>query len=267
MANPPSYDFYHSDFTAGTYMMSLAEVGCYIRLLNHQFVEGQIPNNPAVMSRLCVCDQVDFDRAWAVVKQKFQKTEDGTGYVNAKMVEIRQKTLKRWTANRENGKLGGRPKKPSGSKWVSPTETQTEPNGKEEVGSRKRKMEEEDGSSEDGSCVGLVIQHYQTFHPRSRPGQKEQAKVAARLAEGYSVEDLKSAIDGCHRSPFHSGVNDDQRKYQTLELIVRDASKVNQFMEVPEIGSEPVFDKKTQRSVLAGHSWLDRKEREDNGQK
>ena len=198
MANPPSYDFYHSDFTAGTYMMTLAEVGCYIRLLNHQFVEGQIPNNPAVMSRLCVCDQVDFDRAWAVVKQKFQETEDGTGYVNAKMSEIREKTLKRWTANRENGKLGGRPKK---NPMVRNGLTQTKPNGKVEVGRRSKKKE----------CFKKPTVDEVAEYCRERKNKVNAATFVDHYeSNGWkvgrnSMKDWKAAVRNWEKNDFGSG--------------------------------------------------------------
>lgn len=81
-----------------------------------------------------------------------------------------------------------------------------------------------------------VCEHYQTYHPRTRPPapkSKEWKLIQARMDEGYSVDDLCAAIDGCHRSPFHQGENDDRRKYDTLDLIFRSGSKVQQFMEVP----------------------------------
>jgi len=83
-----------------------------------------------------------------------------------------------------------------------------------------------------------VFEHYRSFHPRAHRNptstSKEWKAIRARLKEGYTVDDLKAAIDGCHRSPFHMGENKNSRKYDSLELIVRDSSKVTQFMEVPE---------------------------------
>jgi hypothetical protein len=56
--------------------------------------------------------------------------------------------------------------------------------------------------------------------------------VAARLKEGYTVDDLRQAIDGCARSPFHQGQNDRQTKYDDLVLICRDGERVEQFQRI-----------------------------------
>jgi hypothetical protein len=83
------------------------------------------------------------------------------------------------------------------------------------------------------AAIDAVISHYQSYHPRARPGAKERKKIRDRLKERHSVEDLCKAIDGCHRSPHHCGQNERGTKYQSLELIMRDASHIQQFLEVP----------------------------------
>ena len=109
----------------------------------------------------------------------------------------------------------------------------------------------------------MVFEHYRSLHPTSRPGDKESAKVRARIAEGYSAADLCKAIDGCHASPFHCGENANGRKYQSLELIVRDSSHVNQFMELAE-GSGPAMSEKTRRTMRAADEWLAERMGEEN---
>ena len=83
-----------------------------------------------------------------------------------------------------------------------------------------------------------VFAHHRKYHPRAQlnpsPKSKEWKAIAARLAEGYSVEDLCLAIDGCHKSPFHCGENDKGTKYNSLELIVRTGSHVTKFAELAE---------------------------------
>lgn len=105
-----------------------------------------------------------------------------------------------------------------------------------------------DGSGD----VGAVVEHYRAYHPTARPGDRERAKIRARFKEGYTVDDLKTAIDGCHRSPYHCGENERGRIYQTLELIVRDSSKVAQFIELAK-DDRPLLSEKNSRtaSVLA----------------
>lgn len=136
----------------------------------------------------------------------------------------------------ECGKKGGRPKGRQNSNAY-------DIKAKQKLGVEKRKSKTKApsvsvsvsvSSSEEGSkgdAPAEVISYYKTKHPRARPGEKEKKLVRARLADGFSAEDLKQAIDGNHASDFHQGKNDRGKKYNTLELIMRDASKVQSFIE------------------------------------
>lgn len=91
--------------------------------------------------------------------------------------------------------------------------------------------------------VSAVIAHYRTHHPRSRVGEagsKEHRLVKARLSEGYTVGQLRDAIDGYHCSPFHQGLNDNGQKYLALELMVRDASHVDRGLQLLENPPTPM---------------------------
>jgi hypothetical protein len=67
-------------------------------------------------------------------------------------------------------------------------------------------------------------------HPNAKPTRERLTKIAARLKEGYSVEDLKKAIDGCLASSHHMGDNDQGKRYDSIGLIFRNGDKVEQFM-------------------------------------
>jgi len=58
---------------------------------------------------------------------------------------------------------------------------------------------------------------------------KRKKCVTDRLKQGYSVEQIKLAIDGCARSDHHSGKNQSGTVYDDLELICRSGEKVEQF--------------------------------------
>lgn len=81
-----------------------------------------------------------------------------------------------------------------------------------------------------------------------------KAKIRARLKEGYTVADIKQAIDGCSASPFHMGDNPNGKTYNDLELICRNGSKLEGFMEITsgpakrpdgDLGISPPFAKTT----------------------
>lgn len=116
----------------------------------------------------------------------------------------------------------------------------------------------------DSRDINAVIEHYQTYHPRSRPGEKERKAIAARLKNGYSVADLAKAIDGNHLSPYHCGENKDGREYHNLELIVREASKVDQFMAAADNAGLPVLSQQTKKAVRAGQQWIKRKREKES---
>lgn len=59
-------------------------------------------------------------------------------------------------------------------------------------------------------------------------GRKE--KINARLAEGYTPIQLCAAIDGCRASAFHMGDNRHRRRYDSLDLILRNGEKVEDFI-------------------------------------
>ena len=55
-------------------------------------------------------------------------------------------------------------------------------------------------------------------------GKKRLQLIASRLGEGYTVEQLKRAIDGCAASRHHT-----EGGYTDLTLIVRGGEKVDAF--------------------------------------
>ena len=71
-------------------------------------------------------------------------------------------------------------------------------------------------------------------HPRARLDKKRRTKIRLRLEDGYTLDDLKLAIDGCRASPFHLGQNDRNQVYDDIELICRDAPHVDRFIALGE---------------------------------
>lgn len=105
-----------------------------------------------------------------------------------------------------------------------------------------------------------VFDYYRTYHPRAHlkphSKMKEWMRIRARLNEGYAVADLKTAIDGCHKDPWHQGQNDRNQRYDSLELIVRDSSKVQKFIELSSKPTGPLLSDKTNRTMRAMESYL-----------
>ena len=60
------------------------------------------------------------------------------------------------------------------------------------------------------------------------------AAVEARLADGFTVEQLCTAVDGCKASPHHRGENERGTVYNGLTLICRSGEKVAYFIAEAE---------------------------------
>lgn len=75
--------------------------------------------------------------------------------------------------------------------------------------------------------------------PRSKLDEPRR-KVIIKALKHYEVEDLKLAIQGCANSPFHMGVNEQKTKYNGLDLILRNAEKIDGFIEKAK--NPPVAD-------------------------
>jgi hypothetical protein len=112
--------------------------------------------------------------------------------------------------------------------------------------------------------VQAVFAHYRTYHPKAHPKprreDKEYALIQARLAGGLTAAQLCAAIDGFEADPFHRGENDRQTAYLSLKLFMRDASKVQQGIELAaRAGKRPmVVTAKDSKTLSAAASWASR---------
>lgn len=82
--------------------------------------------------------------------------------------------------------------------------------------------------------ITAVFEHWRSVMgkgARAVLSPKRERAVRGRLAEGYTVDELKRAVDGCKNSPHHQGQTaTNSTVYDDLELICRDAGKVDMFV-------------------------------------
>ena len=122
----PAFSFYPRDFLVGTFMLTLAECGAYIRLLCYQWDSGGVPDTSADRARILSCSTREADKVWARVVEKFDRCPDGL-WRNARLEQERFKQSKRRAALAANGSMGGRPRKPDDNQKVNQTETNSFP--------------------------------------------------------------------------------------------------------------------------------------------
>ncbi|KTD41850.1 hypothetical protein [Legionella parisiensis] len=77
-----------------------------------------------------------------------------------------------------------------------------------------------------------LFKYWQTImsHPRAVFDAKRQRKVEQAFKLGYSLVDLKKAIDGCSMTPYNMGKNDSNQVYDDISLILRDAEHIERFI-------------------------------------
>lgn len=105
MAKDPAFLFYPGDWMGGTMILSRHQKGCYIDLLIAQFNNGPLALES--IKNILGQDQA----AWTVLSGKFRKDSNGN-YFNERLAAEIEKRKKFSESRRENGKNGGRPKKP-----------------------------------------------------------------------------------------------------------------------------------------------------------
>lgn len=89
--------------------------------------------------------------------------------------------------------------------------------------------------------------------------ERRRKSIQARLREGYSVDQIKQAINGCAQSPYHMGQNDSGTVYDDLTLICRSGDKLEQFAN--NIGKGSSIDRKEQPGKrISAHDDFDNKQ-------
>ena len=113
------------DFIAGTAHLTNTHIGCYVRLLCWNWnkrCQG-IPNNATTYHRIAMCVTEAEKLACDEVIKEFFVEVNGV-FQNERQLQEYLYITNRREASRQNGKLGGRPKKPSQNP-PTPTPTNT----------------------------------------------------------------------------------------------------------------------------------------------
>lgn len=93
-----------------------------------------------------------------------------------------------------------------------------------------------------------VFDHWVATLRAGRPGPRpvltaKRRALLERWLGVYGVETLLAAVDGCALSEWHQGQNPRGRRYDSLELIFRDAEHIERFATIAaEAGLDADFD-------------------------
>lgn len=110
----------------------------------------------------------------------------------------------------------------------------TERNGMDRNGKDKNICEAEASPlSSDLQNINNIFTYWQQVmnHPRAKLDKKRNSAITQALELGYTVNELKQAIDGCAKTPFNMGQNDSNQCYDDIGLILRDATHIDRFIK------------------------------------
>lgn len=102
-----------------------------------------------------------------------------------------------------------------------------------EHGAEAEREKEKEKEKEYNICrVREIFEHWVAVMGKTsqtKLNDKRKRCIESRLREGYSVDQIKAAIDGCAKSPYHMGRNDSGTVYDDLTLICRSGDRIEQF--------------------------------------
>lgn len=84
--------------------------------------------------------------------------------------------------------------------------------------------------------VTEVFEHWRSVMGKSKRTvlDNNRKRLIKKALSSYSLNDVKAAITGCSLSPHHMGRNDRNTVYNGLDLILRNAEKIEQFIGYSE---------------------------------
>lgn len=66
----------------------------------------------------------------------------------------------------------------------------------------------------------------------------KRRRTIKKALKTHGMETCKLAIDGILLSPFHQGQNQRRKKYDDINLILRDAERIEQFADLADEGGD-----------------------------
>ncbi|MBJ3829825.1 DUF1376 domain-containing protein [Acinetobacter baumannii] len=240
--------------------LNILQHGVYNLLMDACYDRESFPTLEEAIEWVWAETEEEIDAVKFVLKKFFKLNEDGV-YVQTHIEEELCRYREYCAKQSENGKKGGRPKKAPSSdesgkngfknqNQENPSKTQInpeKPNESQEKPKPSNHLTNEPSNQENNICppngepvpaekpkenfkneIQEVFEFWKvTFNKNNRTilDNPRKSKIQARLKEGYTVEDIKTAIVGCSKSQFHIEGN-----HTDLTLICRDATKLDHFL-------------------------------------
>ncbi len=269
--------------------LNILQHGVYNLLMDACYDRESFPTLEEAIEWVWAESEEEIDAVKFVLKKFFKLNEDGV-YIQNHIKEELEKYRAFLAKQAENGKKGGRPKKAPNSdesgkngfeneSQENPNESELNPEKPKETQIKPKPsnhLTNEPSNQENNICppngepmsaekpkenfkneIQEVFEFWKvTFNKNNRTvlDNPRKSKIQARLKEGYTVEDIKTAIVGCSKSQFHIEGN-----HTDLTLICRDATKLDHFLAMSnpaQVATQPQAEDEqpapTQYKVIEG---------------
>ena len=206
--------------------MNAIEFGCATRLLMHQWIEGHITDDLAILARVCRLTLPEMQEAWPIVGQFFPEIEPGKR-ANRFMYSQRQVL----NAEREHKREVGRDsinkrwgKKPAPKDTPKPDNdrspighlSESDTNGIQESETESDKEQEQKPLSipstapavKSADVVAIWNEATQGKLPQAKSTPKRQTVIQTRLKEPGWLPDFRAACAFLAATAWYAGAND-----------------------------------------------------------
>lgn len=246
------------DYAKKAGRLSILQHGVYNLLIDACYDRERFPTRDEAVDWVWASTPEEVQAVDFVLAKFFTLTEGGT-YTQNRIQQELEEYHQFCQEQAEKGKKGGRPKgskkKPTGFSEKpdgflkepdgNPTESQRGQNKTLTTNHKPLTTNQNTDSSSDDpvdlsaappcakSPSRQIFAYWQEVmgKPQAKLTDKRQRLIQARLKEGYTPDQLKTAIRGCRMSPYHMGQNDTGVRYDDLTLICRSGDKVEWFAE------------------------------------
>lgn len=242
----PYYPFYPRQFAKTVLGWPAIARGVYRDLLDMQWIHGRIPSDPELCRNMLNCTPEEWHIAWRFCQSKFPLNDRKTFRFNKKLGNIFELVLTDFKNKSKAGKASAIARNNKilvnsvhstdangDANTVRTTQTQTHTQS-------KNKTLKADSLRE---VVAGVFEHWIHVHGKARAklDTKREQLIRGRLKE-FGADALKASISGYKISPWHQGQNDRKKKFDDIELMMRDAKHVEAgiaFTENPQTKIAP----------------------------
>ena len=241
------YQFNIGDYLSHTSHLDLLEDLAYRRMIEWCYLhESPLPFDVKQIAKK-IRMQEHCDCITAVLQEFFSDNDDG--WFNERVV----KELKTYKS------LSNKRKKAANKRWANTGKASKGDASALQVASKSNTKQEPLTINQEpltninkdlSDSVNQVFDHWKSRlnHPRSSLDNPRKTKIKNAL-KNYSVDQLIEAVDGCAKSPYHMGQNDNGKVYDSIDLIFRNADKIDDFIKTNQTPIGGLSNERHQRST------------------